>query len=209
MTAGIAPGLRERKKADTRKALSDAAMELAFAHGLDNVTREDIAGRAGVSLRTFTNYFAGKYEAVAYRQVDRIRRSIVLFRARPATEPLWDAITEALLEPLESEGVGKVVPTREQLVDLQKLLLHPGIRVALSKELFDEWVVAIAERTGTDPAVDMYPRLVAAVVRAVVETAMDVYATADPPRTVTSILRKGLTAVAAGLPEPTARRKNA
>jgi AcrR family transcriptional regulator len=209
MTAGMAPGLRERKKADTRRALSDAAMELAFAHGLDNVTREDIASRAGVSLRTFTNYFAGKYEAVAYRQVDRIRRSIVLFRARPTDEPLWVAITESLLEPLESEGVGEVVPTREQLVDLQKLFLHPGIRVALSKELFDEWVVAIAERTGTDPAVDMYPRLVTAVVRAVVETAMDVYATADPPRPVTTVLRKGLAAVAAGLPEPTTRRKNA
>ena len=122
MTAGVAPGLRERKKADTRRALSDAAMELAFEHGLDNVTREDIANRAGVSLRTFTNYFAGKHEAVAYRQVDRIRRGIVLFRSRPAHEPLWDAITEALLEPLESEGVGKVVPTRGQLVDLQKLL---------------------------------------------------------------------------------------
>jgi AcrR family transcriptional regulator len=65
-----APGLRERKKADTRRALSDAAMELAFEVGLDNVTREDIANRAGVSLRTFTNYFAGKYEAIAYRQLD-------------------------------------------------------------------------------------------------------------------------------------------
>jgi AcrR family transcriptional regulator len=202
-------GLRERKKADTRRALSDAAMELAFAHGIDNVTREDIANRAGVSLRTFTNYFAGKYEAIAYRQVDRIRKSIVLLRARPANEPLWAAITASLLEPLESEGVGEEVPTPEQLVDLQKLLLAPGIRAALSKELFDEWVVAIAERTGTNPEVDMYPRLVAAVVRAVVETAMDVYATADPPVPITTVLRKGLADVAAGLPAPTKRRKHA
>src|SRR5262249_11444307 len=152
-------------KADTRRALSDAAMDLAFAHGLDNVTREDIANRAGVSLRTFTNYFATKYEAIAYRQLDRIRRGIVQFRAVPADEPLWQAISAALLDPLEREGVGKNVPTRKQMVDLQKLLLAPGIRAAMSTELFDEWVVAIAERTGTDPDVDMYPRLVAAVVR--------------------------------------------
>src|ERR1700712_3008068 len=112
-------GLRERKKADTRRALSDAAMELAFEVGLDNVTREDIANRAGVSLRTFTNYFAGKHEAIAYRQLDRIRRSIALLRTRPSEEPLWSAITEALLEPLESEGVGKNLPTRKQLVDLR------------------------------------------------------------------------------------------
>lgn len=195
-------GLRERKKADTRRALSDAAMELAFEVGLDNVTREDIANRAGVSLRTFTNYFAGKHEAIAYRQLDRIHRSIVLFRARPGDEPLWAAITEALLEPLESEGVGKNLPTRKQLVDLRKLLLEPGIRAALTKELFDDWVDAIAERTGTDPVADMYPRLVAAVMRSVVETAMDAYATADPPRPITTLLRQGLAAVAAGLPEP-------
>ena len=198
-------GLRERKKADTRRALSDAAMELAFEVGLDNVTREDIANRAGVSLRTFTNYFAGKHEAIAYRQLDRIRSSIVLLRARPADEPLWAAITEALLEPLESEGVGKNLPTRKQLVDLRKLLLEPGIRAALTKELFDDWVDAIAERTGTDPVADMYPRLVAAVMRSVVETAMDAYATADPPRPITTFLRQGLAAVAAGLPEPSKR----
>lgn len=197
-----APGLRERKKADTRRALSDAAMELAFEVGLDNVTREDIANRAGVSLRTFTNYFAGKHEAIAYRQLDRIRRSIALLRTRPCEEPLWVAITEALLEPLESEGVGKTLPSRKQLVDLRKLLLEPGIRAALTKELFDEWVVTIAERTGTDPAVDMYPRLVAAVMRSVVETVMDAYATADPPRSITTLLRDGLAAVAAGLPVP-------
>ena len=59
-------GLRERKKADTRRALSDAALNLAFERGLDNVTREDIANVVGASLRTFNNYFNGKYEALAY-----------------------------------------------------------------------------------------------------------------------------------------------
>jgi AcrR family transcriptional regulator len=195
-------GLRERKKADTRRALSDAALHLAFEHGLDNVTREDIANRAGVSLRTFTNYFAGKYEAIAYRQVDRIRQGIELLRTTPADQPLWAAITDALLDPLERDGASESSPTREQLVELQKLLLAPGIRTALSNELFDEWVDAIAERTGTDPVVDMYPRLVAGIMRAVVEAATDAYATADPPRPITTFLRQGLAAVAAGLPQP-------
>jgi AcrR family transcriptional regulator len=198
-------GLRERKKADTRRALSDAALHLAFEVGLDNVTREDIANRAGVSLRTFTNYFAGKYDAIAYRQVDRIRQGIALLRTRPADQPLWEAITDALLGPLDDDGATERTPTSHQLAELRKLLLAPGIRTALSNELFDDWVDAIAERTGTDPAVDMYPRLAAAVMRAVVETATDAYATADPPRPITTFLRQGLTAVAAGLPEPSKR----
>ena len=85
-------GLRERKKLDTRRALSDAALALAFECGVENVTREAIAERAGVSLRTFSNYFTGKYDAIAYRQTERGRRSLAAFRERPAEEPLWQAI---------------------------------------------------------------------------------------------------------------------
>jgi AcrR family transcriptional regulator len=212
MTAGRTLGLRERKKADTRRALSDAALKLAFEHGLDEVTREAIANHVGVSLRTFNNYFTGKYEALAYRQTERMRRSVTALRQRPAGEPLWTSITEALLAPLEAD-FGEAtseedrVPTRGELVEIRKLITSPEIRNAMSKDVFDEWVEAIAERSGTDPARDMYPRLVTAVVRAVGDAVMDTYATADPPVAVTTLLRQGMAAVAAGLPEPTKRIK--
>ena len=198
-------GLRERKKLDTRRALSDAALELAFERGLENVTRDDIAARAGVSLRTFNNYFTGKHEAVAYRQIQRMRRSLAVFGELPADIPLWSAITDAVLEPLEAEGAADVLPTPEQLVVVRDLLSARDMRAALSKDLFADWVDAIADRTGTDPARDMYPRLVAAVIRAVGETAMEAYAAADPPVPITDLLRRGLTEVAAGLPAPRRR----
>jgi AcrR family transcriptional regulator len=194
-------GLRERKKLGTRWALSDAALELALERGLDNVTREDIANRAGVSLRTFNNYFAGKYEAIAFRQIDRMRRSLAAFRERPADEPLWSAITESVLAPLEAEGAADVRPTAEELAVIRDLLSARDMRAALTRDLFADWVDAIAERTGTDPTRDMYPRLVTAVVRAVGETAMESYAHADPPVPYTELLRRGLAEVAAGLPE--------
>jgi AcrR family transcriptional regulator len=194
-------GLRERKKLGTRWALSDAALELALERGLDNVTREDIANRAGVSLRTFNNYFAGKYEAVAFRQIDRTRQSLAAFRARPADEPLWSAITQAMLEPLEAEGAADVRPTPDELVVLRDLMSARDLRAALTKDLFADWVDAIAERTGTDPAHDMYPRLVTAVIRAVGETAMEAYAYADPPVAYPELLRRGFADVAAGLHE--------
>src|ERR1700739_4226027 len=79
-------GLRERKKADTRRALSDAALNLAFERGLENVTRDEIASLAGVSLRTFNNYFSGKYEALAYRQAERMRRRIPALQQRAAVD---------------------------------------------------------------------------------------------------------------------------
>lgn len=202
----MASGLRERKKLDTRRALSDAALRLAFERGLENVTREDIADLAGVSLRTFNNYFTGKYEALAYRQVERMRNSIELLRARPADEPLWTAIIESMLTPLDADfaevyGAENVLPTRGQLAEVRKLLMVPEIRDATFRGMLDEWTAVIAERTGTDPQ-DMYPRLVVAVVRAVGDVAMDEYVASDPPVAFTSLLRKGFAAVTAGLPEP-------
>jgi AcrR family transcriptional regulator len=206
--AGYVTGLRERKKADTRRALSDAALQLAFERGLDSVTREDIADLAGVSLRTFNNYFTGKYEALAYRQAERIRRSIEILRRRPLEEPLWTAITEAVLEPLEDDfrdggGAENRLPSRDELAEVRKLLMRAEIRDAVAKELFDVWVEVIAERTGTDAARDMYPRLVAATVRAVGDAATEAYVLADPPIAITALMRQGFAAVAAGLPEPT------
>ena len=200
-------GLRERKKADTRRALSDAALRLAFEHGLDTVNREAIASLAGVSLRTFNNYFTGKYEALAYRQSERVRRGIAALRQRPTDEPLWTSITEAVLEPLEADFADadsdeNRVPSREELAEIRKLLFRPEIRDAVPKELFEEWIVAIAERTGTDPQRDIYPRLVAAVVRAVGDAATDAYVRADPPVAITTLMRSAFDQVAAGLPEP-------
>ena len=203
-------GLRERKKADTRRALSDAALHLAFERGLENVTREDVADLAGVSPRTFNNYFSGKYEALAYRQAERVRRSIAILRERPADEPLWTSITQAVLTPLE-EDFGDAgadenrVPGRHELIEIRKLLMHPQIRNSVPHHLFDELLHIIAERTGTDPC-DLYPRLVMSVVRAVGDAAADAYARAEPPVPITALIREGFAAVSEGLPEPTRKK---
>ncbi len=189
-------GLRERKKLDTRRALSDAALKLAFEGGFDSMTREAIADLAGVSLRTFNNYFSGKYEALAYRQTERLRRSIEVLRERPVDEPLWTSITEAVLAPLEDEfrdadSELNKIPSREELAEIRKLLFRPEIRDAVSRELFDEWREVVAERTGTDPERDLYPRLVTSVIRAVGDAAMDVYVAADPPVAITTLTAVG------------------
>lgn len=204
VTFGGMTGLRERKKLDTRRALSDAALKLALDGGFDTVTREAIADLAGVSLRTFNNYFTGKYEALAYRQSERLRRSIEVLRARPADEPLWTSVTESVLAPLQDDfrDADDQLPIRAELVEVRKLLMRPEIRDVVSKELFDEWTAVVAERTGTDPEVDMYPRLVAAVVRAVGDAATEMYVRADPPVAITELIRAGFEQVAAGLPEP-------
>ncbi|GAB3157395.1 TetR family transcriptional regulator [Myceligenerans halotolerans] len=58
------PGLRERNKRARRVAIIDAAQRLVREHGYDAVTTGRIAAEAGVSPRTFFNYFESKEEAV-------------------------------------------------------------------------------------------------------------------------------------------------
>jgi AcrR family transcriptional regulator len=82
------PGLRERKKQQTREALSWAALRLAIDRGLGNVLVEDIAAEAGVSPRTFNNYFSSKAEAITWRHLNRARRTADL-PVTSAPPPTW------------------------------------------------------------------------------------------------------------------------
>ena len=58
--------LRETKKQATRRALADSSARLALTHGGDAVTVSAIAAAAGVSARTFHNYFTSAADALLY-----------------------------------------------------------------------------------------------------------------------------------------------
>lgn len=83
-------GLRELKKRQTRMAMHRAALELVVEHGLSAVTAQMIAERAGVSTRTFFNYFTSKDEAVF-----GFRSPHLPDEALAAVDPAGDPVTEA------------------------------------------------------------------------------------------------------------------
>lgn len=94
------PGLRERKKRATRNALAEAAVRLAAEHGVENVTVEAISEAAGVSPRTFFNYFPSHDDAFVLIDEavgERIRESV---RLAPADRPPLDVVRDALTEEL-------------------------------------------------------------------------------------------------------------
>ncbi|MGW0249694.1 TetR/AcrR family transcriptional regulator [Nocardia goodfellowii] len=208
-------GLRERKKRATRLALSAATIRLSVERGWSNVTVEDIATAADVSVRTFRNYFAGKAEAVAFRQLERMRQVAEALRERPADEPLWTAISAAVAErfPLGHDmtthgGHGSGQRERQWLDGVRRMLAEPAVRTAVlevNAHAQRELAAAVAERTGTDAERDLYPKLVAAAIGTAVAVAIEHNQALDPPPPLLPLLTDALAQLAAGLPVPVTR----
>lgn len=64
MPSAIKTPLRDRRRAATRQEIHEAAVALVLQRGANHVTVEDIASAAGVSPRTFFNYFPAKRDAL-------------------------------------------------------------------------------------------------------------------------------------------------
>jgi len=174
-------GLRERKKLAVRRALGSAAIRLAVERGLENVTVEDITAAADVSVRTFGNYFSSKYEAICAPGTDRARGIGADLLGRPAREPLWDALVNAVLA--HYEGADQA-PDDQWLAGLKLVLTAPAIRgeyLKVTSAMQQALAEAIAARTGRDAEQDMYPQVLAGAVTAAAQVAVRRWAAADPP----------------------------
>ncbi|MFF1922055.1 TetR/AcrR family transcriptional regulator [Streptomyces sp. NPDC058221] len=91
-------GRRERKKAATRRAISDSALELFLERGYDHVSIRDIAEAADVSTTTVFKHFTGK-EALVFDQEDsNDAQLIAAVRERPAGQSVPDALRRHVLD---------------------------------------------------------------------------------------------------------------
>jgi AcrR family transcriptional regulator len=93
-------GLRERKKAETRRSIQEHALRLFLEKGYDATTVEEIAAAAGVSHMTFFRYFPSKPAVVENDEYDPMMAEMI--RARPAGEPPLTAIRRALTGALRA-----------------------------------------------------------------------------------------------------------
>ncbi|MBF8184410.1 TetR family transcriptional regulator [Nonomuraea sp. K274] len=90
-------GRRERKKAATRQAIADAALQLFLERGYDRVSIRDIAEAADVSTTTLFKHFPGKEALVFDQEADREAELVAAVRQRPASQGIVDALREHVL----------------------------------------------------------------------------------------------------------------
>jgi len=117
-------GLRERKKRQTREAITRAAWKLFARRGFDAVTVADIARAAKVSEKTVFNYFPAKEDLVIGAGMQRTAALIDAVRARPPgasiVEPFrrWtmDYLDRVEHDPVDSTtAIPRLVMASDQL----------------------------------------------------------------------------------------------
>ncbi|WP_151770257.1 TetR/AcrR family transcriptional regulator [Streptomyces abyssomicinicus] len=213
-------GLRERKKKATRAALTEAAVRLAAEQGAEKVTVEAISAAAGVSVRTFFNYFESRDDVFVMTDAEsgaRVRRK--LLDAPPGLTPL-----EALRDALTAELAEAEQQHELWLLHAEVLRAAPHLLVRLlGAHLADETELAeaIAERIRpggarpgpTAPAasdedrrkeLDLYPRLLAAVAVTALRVSAEHWCARPEERVFRDVFREVFALLAAGLPAPPA-----
>jgi AcrR family transcriptional regulator len=120
MNADPPPTLRARKKAETWSAIHEAAAALAVRHGVEGTTVEAVAAAAGVSPRTFFNYFPAKEDAILGMRAPSLDPE--LLDGFSLEHDLLGQVSRLLLAVSRSAYAGRDAERRRRL-----LLDHPSL----------------------------------------------------------------------------------
>ncbi|MGW7513414.1 TetR/AcrR family transcriptional regulator [Streptomyces massasporeus] len=143
------PGLRERKKIKTRRAIRTATYALIEEQGYDATTIEQIADRAEVSPSTVFRYFPAKEDIVVTDAWDPVMTAEL--RARPAEEPWADTLRHVMRTALDQALAEEPAVTRLRTrlgVEVPAVRARMLENAAATGRLLRD---ALAERSGLDP----------------------------------------------------------
>ncbi len=128
-------GLRERKRQQTRQALISAAMRLFDDQGYEETTVAEIAAAAGVSTKTFFNYFASKDEVLFPHLSARIDAAVTIIARRAPGEDVADVLIRAmehmLADAVRDELAGGLASAR-----LPWVLSVPAVQAATLRRYY-------------------------------------------------------------------------
>ncbi|QKG19238.1 TetR/AcrR family transcriptional regulator [Actinomadura verrucosospora] len=161
------PGLRERKKRETRRRIADIATGLFITRGFDNVTVADVARTADVSVNTVFNYFRTKEDLFFDRQDELHDAAVDAFRDRRPGEGVVALFRRRFFEGLD-QGDYRTAFHEGSEVWMQTVHDSPALTARmreLGEQLKDGLASVLAEETGAGPD-DIAPRAAAAMIYA-------------------------------------------
>ncbi|MEV7013031.1 helix-turn-helix domain-containing protein [Streptosporangium sp. NPDC051022] len=133
---GEVPGLRERKKLRTRRALIAGAVRLFLEKGYEQTTVSEIAAAAEVSTRTFFSYFASKEEVLLYNareSLDRVLRTVAERRSGEGPADLLTRAVGTVFEVIAGDAeLGREITSVNHLI-----MTVPSLRAHALLLLFD------------------------------------------------------------------------
>jgi AcrR family transcriptional regulator len=157
------PGLRERKKQQTRQAIAAAAFEMFAERGFDDVTVAGVASRANVSEATVFNYFPTK-EDLVYGRMEEFEAALVrAVRERAPGQSITAAVGAVLLEPQGLLGAGDP-EAHTRLATVNRIIAASPSLLARERQIYDQYTrtltALIAEQRCIGPD-DVEPWVVA------------------------------------------------
>ena len=143
--ATAAPGLRERKRQQTRERLTRMAMALFRERGFEATTLDDIAAAADISRRSFFHYFASKEDVVFAWQEEITAALIAAIAERPAAESMLTAAENAISAMVRQLEPGEAIAMAQLKRDNPALQARDQVKYEkLERALAD----ALARRAG-------------------------------------------------------------
>ncbi|MFK0044175.1 TetR/AcrR family transcriptional regulator [Streptomyces sp. NPDC090741] len=175
-------GRRERKKAQTRKALADAALRLFTERGFDNVGVRDVAEAADVAVTTLFKHFPSKEALIFDEDEDKEAALVAAVHDRAPGRSVLHALRDHLAQTRMAAGQDTPeFTTFIALVDSTPALQEYMHRMWLRHE--KALVTALTEATGA-PEGDIRT---AALARFVMESPSLVRGHADPQKALREV----------------------
>lgn len=198
-------GKRERRKRATMVALRVAAIDLSARRGFSNVTVEDIAAEAGVSVRTFFNYFDSKETALVGGDpgfIESLRAGLTVL---PRTMPPLAALRLVILARAREMSEELAASPAQQDAWLRRMAVvraEPELLAAHTKHLAAverELKGALVTWLGGDSRVEPYAALLAASVMAAIRVAGMCWSARGGAMPADEVTAAALDALAGGL----------
>lgn len=165
-------GLRERKKRETRRALNLAALDLVEEKGFAAVTTEEIAARAGVSARTFFNYFPSKEAAVIGTTAEELESYAEQLEEVTDGETPLESLRRILAGMLAPASVDRELRAKRRRILLGEPSLAPAL-VGNNIRIENALTAALERRLGLAPGESLQPRVTVAVAIAAVRACIE------------------------------------